>query len=364
MTRLLARPISCLFTAFSSDTGGNISIIFAAVLMPVMVFIGSAVDYGRASTTRSAMADALDSAALAGARTYVTTYGDVAASEEAAKTFFRNNYVGSQGTLNDGDDGNDGSLPGANSGVRFSVSVDEEKRIVTATATARIPTSFLGLIGMETLKVSDTVTSAFSQMRPVSVGLVLDVSGSMKEFIPGAANRMAALKSAARSLLDILDDANPTGGNVRTGLTTFSTSLVNRVAFADGSAHVRRRIERLRPLDMTQMNAALAPMKTMIGPETRAFGGAEPLRFVILMTDGYSTVHPRRDVRDTLKTCSALKADGVEVFTVNLNGDAGTLKTCASDARHFFDTSNHAQFKKAFEAIATDILARSIRLAS
>lgn len=355
----LFRPLA----AFRRDERGNVAVIFAAALLPVLMFIGSAVDYGHALMTKSTLNAALDSAALAGAREYIATYGDIDASKAAAERYFKQNYVGNSSNVANADDSGE-DLEGANSDYRLVVSIDEEARLLTATATTKVPTAFMGVIGLSTLTVSTTVTSAFGALQPVSVGMVLDVSGSMAYSMPGATNRMASLKSASRAMLDILDEANPTGENVRSGLTTFSTDLVDTVPFAFGTSAVSRQIERLRPTNMTQINAGLDPMADMIETEKSAFAESEPLRFVILMTDGYSTVNPKKDVRNTLATCSALKKDGVEVFTVNLNGDADTLRTCASDDDHFFDTTNHSQFKKAFEAIALDILARSIRLAS
>lgn len=355
----LSRPLA----AFRRDERGNVAVIFAAALLPMLMFIGSAIDYGHALMTKASLNTALDSAALAGAREYVLTFGDIDASKAAAALYFKQNYIGNSSTVANLDDSEE-DVEGANSSYRLVVSVDKESRVLTATATTEVPTAFMGVVGVSTLTVSNTVTSAFGDLQPVSVGMVLDVSGSMAESMPGAANRMASLKSASKAMLDILDEANPTGENVRTGLTTFSTNLVDRVDFAFGSSRVRRQIDRLRPTNMTQINAGLDPMVDMIEAEKTAFSTSEPLRFVILMTDGYSTVNPRKDVRNTLATCSALKKADVEVFTVNLNGDADTLRSCASGDDHFFDTTNHSQFKKAFEAIALDILARSIRLAS
>ena len=45
---------------FGPDERGNIAVIFAIVLVPVLSFVGAAIDYSRASRARTAMQGALD----------------------------------------------------------------------------------------------------------------------------------------------------------------------------------------------------------------------------------------------------------------------------------------------------------------
>lgn len=51
-------------TRFAAAEQGNIAVIFAITLVPVLTFVGAAVDYSRAVKARSSMQSALDSAAL------------------------------------------------------------------------------------------------------------------------------------------------------------------------------------------------------------------------------------------------------------------------------------------------------------
>jgi Flp pilus assembly protein TadG len=53
------------FKDFSSDKKGNVAIIFALALLPVIAAIGMGVDYSRLSDAKSLMQSATDSAALA-----------------------------------------------------------------------------------------------------------------------------------------------------------------------------------------------------------------------------------------------------------------------------------------------------------
>src|SRR5262250_359414 len=49
---------------FIGDREGNIAVIFAVAAIPILTFVGAAVDYTRATAARSSMQAALDSTAL------------------------------------------------------------------------------------------------------------------------------------------------------------------------------------------------------------------------------------------------------------------------------------------------------------
>ena len=56
--------LSTVFSRFRRDRRGNVAVIFAIALLPVLGFVGAAVDYTRANNARSSMQAALDSTAL------------------------------------------------------------------------------------------------------------------------------------------------------------------------------------------------------------------------------------------------------------------------------------------------------------
>jgi len=59
-----ARAIAGAVRRFPAAKEGNIAVIFAIALVPVIAFIGAAIDYSRASKARTSMQAALDSASL------------------------------------------------------------------------------------------------------------------------------------------------------------------------------------------------------------------------------------------------------------------------------------------------------------
>lgn len=85
-------------------------------------------------------------------------------------------------------------------------------------------------------------------------------------------------------------------------------------------------------------------------------------RYAILMTDGafnthYATGQGNSDVQ-ARALCAAMRADGIEVFSVAFNAPASSqmlLRDCASSTSHYFAASSGAQLLAAYQAIAAEI---------
>ena len=60
----LLHPICGTAKRFIGADQGNIAVLFAIALVPLLSFVGAAIDYTRANSARSAMQAALDSTAL------------------------------------------------------------------------------------------------------------------------------------------------------------------------------------------------------------------------------------------------------------------------------------------------------------
>src|ERR1700738_4220604 len=97
---LIAAIISRLRGAarsFAAANQGNIAVIFAIALLPVLGFVGAAIDYSRAVSARSSMQAALDSTALMLSRDLaqgLITPSQINASAEAYFTaLYTNTYT-------------------------------------------------------------------------------------------------------------------------------------------------------------------------------------------------------------------------------------------------------------------------------
>ncbi|WP_310476678.1 pilus assembly protein TadG-related protein [Sandarakinorhabdus sp.] len=245
---------------------GNIALAGALMLVPLSLLAGMAIDFGRAWVAQDQLTQAVDAAALAGARQL-----GVRDPGPEARQFFAAN-------MSEVDDITVESL---------TISPSTDNQTLTVSATGRLSTTFLALAGSEWQQLP---IRAQAQTRRTTMGmemaLVLDVTGSM------AGTAMTQMKLAAADLVNILY------GN-RAQLDTLYVSVVpytNTVNFGPGKmdwlqggaaattgfAPFRWRgcVEaRTGGEDQTDTPPAQAPFRPFLYPSTRAqtaaraFGG-------------------------------------------------------------------------------------------
>jgi Flp pilus assembly protein TadG len=182
-------------TRFTSESSGNIVIIFALALTLLGGAVGVAVDYARASRTDEQLQAALDSAVLAAARRQSIDDPD---AEKAITDFLYANFKNAN--------------PGLNVAITASVQANGRVR---ATAKTSVNTTFMRLFGKQKVDV-DASSSAQFGASFADIALVLDNTTSME----GA--RMAALKDSAKRLVDILYAVPRADNKIRVGLVPFA----------------------------------------------------------------------------------------------------------------------------------------------
>jgi Flp pilus assembly protein TadG len=161
---------------FARDARGNVAILFGLTLIPLLLGVGVAVDYGRALIVHERMQQAADAAGLA-----VGSWVGLSQDEQKtrAQQYFDANYppstIGTVGVLNVNFVGTD---------INISVS-------------GEVPTTFMRLANIDTIGVGATTTITVG-MGTIEVALALDNSGSM------SGSKIAALKTAASNLVDTL----------------------------------------------------------------------------------------------------------------------------------------------------------------
>jgi Flp pilus assembly protein TadG len=189
--------IQGLVYRFASEQRGNIAVIFALALVPLVGFVGAAVDYSRANSVRTATQAALDATALMISKTAASkTSSEIqtAASSYFAAMFNRQEAIGP------------------------TVSVDYSKSDmkVTLTATTAVKTDFMGIMGFKTLNIKATSTASWGSTTYLRVALVLDNTGSMS-----ASGKMPAMQTAAKNMLTKLSAASKTNGDVYASVVAF-----------------------------------------------------------------------------------------------------------------------------------------------
>jgi len=162
------------FRSFRHDARGNIAVIFALALLPVLSAIGSAIDYSQAAQIRGKLQAAADAASVGAvaksspafvAAGAMTSDGPIAVGATDATTIFNGNLSGVTGfTLNS---------------VTATVAKASGALTSTVRFSATVPTTFLGVMGKSSLTVGGTSTSTASMPNYIDFYLLLDNSPSM-----------------------------------------------------------------------------------------------------------------------------------------------------------------------------------------
>jgi Flp pilus assembly protein TadG len=198
---------------FLRSKRGNVAMMFAIALMPLMIGAGAGLDFTRAMMVRQQMGSSLDAAALAIGS---TTGLDSTTAQALAQKYFDANYT----------------VDTAQYGiVTINPPVYDANGKVTISATNNMPTVLMKLAGITTVPVSTSSTVVWGQTK-LWVSLVLDNSGSMCQ--PDAqpcnntantATKIYQLKDATKAMLTKLQAVSATPGDVRVAIVPFNREV-------------------------------------------------------------------------------------------------------------------------------------------
>lgn len=409
--------LSCL-RRFGGDRRGNVAMIFAMCLVPIMALIGAAVDYSRAAAARAKLQAAVDAATLSAARN-AGRMTDAQIADAVARAI-RANMEGENGV-------SIGNITVSKVGNSLKVDVDSSMQ-----------TALWGIIGIKEMGV-DVTSQARWNTPNIEVALVLDNTGSMS-----SSGKMTELKKAVRQFLTDMEAIRLTPNQVRISVVPFDT-MVNigtgtvgrafrnsnwvrfdttdlpRKMWTDSYYWTGCLTDRDQPNDTNDTaptndatryraaacaNAALAQMIpltadfdavrqviTQMQPsgntnitvgaqlglatltarnpfsETNVDPTEETQRFMVLLTDGdntenrFSQSSSSIDARTRL-ACTAVKNEGITLFTVRvIDGNETLLKACAtqvpagSPLQYYFSVKDAAGIGGAFRGIA-DMISR------
>lgn len=163
-----------LVRQFLQDRAGNFGLAFALSAIPIMVAVGAALDYSHALTVRTQLQAAADSAAVGalaeqsvGVIESLTkgTTGRIGSAEQDAVAFFRANM--------------DPKLASYLTAFNAEITRSGNKFNSHITFSAKVPTSFLGVVGTTAIDVAGTATASFVPATYIDFYLMLDNSPSM-----------------------------------------------------------------------------------------------------------------------------------------------------------------------------------------
>ena len=181
--------------------GANVTVTFALATLPMVGFVGAAVDYSHANSVKAAMQAAADSTALMLSKTAATISDS--ALQTQANSYFKALFTRPEAM-------------GLTVSAVFSSSGGNK---VVVNASSNVQANFMGMLGISQMKVAVDSQVAWGNTR-MRVALVLDTTGSMAED-----GKMTALKSATKSLLDQLKAAAVTAGDVYVSIVPFSKDV-------------------------------------------------------------------------------------------------------------------------------------------
>ncbi|MCC8983857.1 TadE/TadG family type IV pilus assembly protein [Bradyrhizobium acaciae] len=211
---------------FSGATGGNVAVIFTFAILPILAFMGAAVDYTRANNARTAMQSALDSTALMLSKDL--TMGSITAAQIPSKA---QSYFNALFTNKDGQ------------GIAISATYTTP----TASAAATILLSGSGYINTYFMKFADLSGGNFQKMNfgtsttttwgnvKMRVALALDNTGSMSQN-----GKITALRNAVAGtggLIDQLSALSKNNGDVYISVIPFA-KVVNLGASNYGQNYI------------------------------------------------------------------------------------------------------------------------------
>jgi len=424
--RSLGRISRSLFSrlhAFRSDERGNVIITFTFALIPIIGFIGAAVDYSRANSAKVAMQAATDATALILSKEAQT----LTEAQLKAKAL---SYL--QANLN---------------------RPDVQNIVVTPTFSQPQPGSFvLNMVSSGTIKTTFTgmwkpqlTIGADTQVnwgiKKLELALALDNTGSM-----AWSNKMSNLKTAAKNLLTTLKTAAKKDGDVKVAIIPFDTtvkigagykdeawfdvscsalgspsgcnsstwktywegcvrdrtypydaqdtapnsgtpatlypiydcgSLVTALPLTYDWTALNNKIDAMVPNGATNVTIGLAwgwHALTQSAPWSEAAAPSPDLdKVLIILTDGDNTrswknsnntnvtTQSAIDLRTKL-ACDNIKAANIKIYAIRvIDGNADLLKNCATNPTMYYDVQNAGQLSAVFSAIAQNLA--NLRLA-
>jgi Flp pilus assembly protein TadG len=188
---------------FVGANQGNIAVIFAIALVPIISFVGAAIDYSRANSARSSMQAALDSTALMLSKDLAS--GIITSSQVNAKAqaYFGGLYTN----------------PDANSvaiNANYIANNGNLGSTITVNGSGAVTTDFMKVAGFPSLSFSTSSTTAWGNVK-MRVAMALDNTGSMAQD-----GKIGALRTASTNLITQLSALAKNPGDVYISIVPFA----------------------------------------------------------------------------------------------------------------------------------------------
>lgn len=202
------------FRNFLQNRSGNYAIIMGVVAVPILLAVGFAVDYSRASTARSQLQAIADASALAMASSKET---DRSKLEAAAERLISANYSG------------------RSMDVISVANLENSEGKIDLELVSTVPTTFMHLAGIDHVDINArAIADRVSSSGPVEIAFVLDNTYSMSETDVTGKKKLDVLREAAKTLIATVMAEGKTNAKIAVvpyaDYVTLNTATTNRKA--------------------------------------------------------------------------------------------------------------------------------------
>ena len=211
---------------FVKDDRGNVAMLFALMLLPIMGCIGLAIDYSRATRLKTQLQIVADAATSAGLNEYRET-GDIIKGQTRLLAFV-DEGLAKDGMVRAREENNNGAgVVGKRVVYVDGSAIDPATSSVRPVLKTTIDTPIMSLLGTDSLDIEVFTKGAVASDRlegtkDLEVSLMLDVSGSMGETSDNGTVKIADMIVAAKDFLDVIMPEDAAVDNRRVGLIPFS----------------------------------------------------------------------------------------------------------------------------------------------
>lgn len=378
---------------FPKDVRGQISIMFALLIIPLAGFIGSAVDFSQKISYESKLQATLDSVSIAVAKEIArNNKAKNADLKKIADIIFNSNHV----------------LPDNITANPYVII--RNKETLTIEQTASLKTGFMSLLGVNKLQI-EIASEVNIKRSDVELAMILDMSGSM------GGSKMKDLKTATKDLVNTLIQDTTGLASIKISYIPWTRGvLINDpmhklVLKNNNTGKYNCAGSRAKPTEKSPAKQPISASlnwrgdqescpQTSIVPLTddktqllnavngwQAGGGtysdtgltwgwgtlspawnglwgtnaaAKPYKkvkkFAVLMTDGDNNT-TQADTRSKA-LCRKMKAKGIKIYSIAFRAGSKAqklLKKCASTAAMYIDASSGDALKEAFKQIADEV---------
>jgi Flp pilus assembly protein TadG len=200
--------------SIARDQRGNVLVIVAAAIVPLLAIVGGGIDMGRGYMARTRLQQACDAGVLAARKklgsTAIVGRTVPATATDIGEKFFRLNF-------------RDNSY-GTTVRPTFTMAMDTDFSIA-GTATVNVPTTIMYMFGYVQLPITVQCSSQFNYSN-TDIMMVLDTTGSMNETNAGdTKNKISVLRQVVKDFHTAVESAKSDGVRVRYGFVPYSTNV-------------------------------------------------------------------------------------------------------------------------------------------